>query len=206
MRAIATIAALAGMFGLGALLGPLAAIAIASLGTPDNERQIMAAALRLMTAFDDRYPAEPSLYSIEFDGDVTDCGYDVDLVGQAEPFDPFGQTWTPYTGYFDLTHWRSDDWRREAERRRVEFVARQLSPFELTFLSRCIGETAFADLCGEKVRNLLDSGNRLRSDSMPADEPRYEQPRQNRTICTYLDGLAARRGQPLSAGRRDTAR
>jgi hypothetical protein len=81
-------------------------------------------------------------------------------------------------------------------------VERSLSPFSATFLHQCIESSVFSSLCDRRLGGILggfrwpDDPSQLRQFAT-ADG----QIRQEKTICTYLDGVAARRGIPLGTPR-----
>ena len=75
----------------------------------------------------------------------------------------------------------------------------QLSGFELTFLDSCIRLTMFAGLCGRRVGTALEQAALDSPAALPAAGPRFDQTRESATLCRYLDGIAARQGQPLAS-------
>ncbi len=191
---------LAGVFVSGTFLGSLALAALGALEAPDDEFSRRNHAYDVLDAFDARARAGVAMNSsMDFGGAVSDCGYDPDRLFGPELSLAVGQAWTPYTGYFDLTIWQRNEFSQEVARRRAEHLSRHLGAFELVFLDRCIRSTLFAGQCALRVHRLLETGNLRSRNSMPASGPRFVQSRRDRTICTYLDGLAARKGLPLSA-------
>ncbi|HEX3423973.1 MAG TPA: hypothetical protein VHS33_11320 [Sphingomicrobium sp.] len=182
-----------GAFLVGVLLGPVLIAAFASFNAQSDSDDHRAAAHRLLSEFDDRYP---QIIQMSFDlGAVArDCGYDERLVG-GEVFGANSQRWTPSRGYFDLILWLEDGFRREVDRQRVSQLSSHLSDYELAFLDRCLRQTALAPLCGHKVRQVLEEGHLLDKFSLPSP---FDQTRRTGTICAFLDGVAARNKQPLA--------
>lgn len=81
------------------------------------------------------------------------------------------------------------DQERDALRvRRLDAVT---SDFSARFLRECMRSTLFAPLCESRTRDLLGSA---RGGPRELPEPTGDLG----TICTYLDGVAARRGLPLA--------
>lgn len=193
------LAAWALIFGLGLLLGPLLVAAIAGFAASSDDAARSGAAYRLLGAYDERYP-QYSLASRDWQRAASDCGYDFErLFGGATPPLAEGREWTPFSGYFDLILWQGGEFRKEVERRRAAHLTRQLGSFELTFLNICLRETVFAGLCGRSVASALDQGGLSSPSSLPSGGPRFDQTRESTTLCRYLDGLAARQGQPLAS-------
>ena len=186
---------------LGAVVGPLALAAWAALTAPDDATARLTAARRLLDAFDDRHPQEIGMASFDSSGFARDCGYDEEqLFGQTPSMlEGESQGWTPYTGYFDLIMWHHDEFRQEVGSRRTEHLSQRLNGLELVFLERCIRHTAFSFLCGGRVRRVLETGDLLSHSSLPPLGARPDQQRRSKTICTYLDGVVARKSLPLAA-------
>lgn len=196
------IALFGGALLLGVVVGPLALAALAALNAPRHGTERLTAAHRLLDAFDDRYPQEIRMASFTTSGFAGRCGYDEEqLFGQMPSFprlEPESQDWIPYTGYFDLIMWHRDEFRKEVERRRTEHLSQHLGGFEIAFLDRCIRRTAFSSFCGDRVRRVLETGDLRSQSSLPSSGPRPDQRRRSKTICTYLDGVAARKSHSLA--------
>ena len=188
------------IFAAGMVLGPVLLAAADGLARPSDAQERRAQAYALLKAFDDRDP-QVSMASMDWDMFIRDCGYTTEtLFGSPTPPLVEGQAWTPYSGYFDLFLWQGRQFGTAAEAARADVLFRSLSTFQLAFLGDCMRGTAFSGLCAGYVRQVLESGGGLSSNAMPRGAPRFDQRREERTICTYLDGLAARRGLPLAGG------
>ena len=185
------------IFGLGLVFGPvlLALASGATASSTDEER--WTAAYSLLKAYDERYP-QISMPSMDLDSAVRRCGYDPETLFQADHRIPRDH-WTPYGGYFDLVMWEHAEFREKVEEARTQHLAERRSPFSLRFLDQCLRATLMAPLCGRSVAQTLESGGLLSPNSSPTTRPRIDQARQGRTVCIYLDGIAARNGRPLAA-------
>lgn len=182
-------------FVLGFVLGPLLIVAINGVRLGDTEELEVDPAYHLLSAFDDRYPEGIPMSQLDLDGVARDCGYSSALIGRDLPPGLHDQRWTPAAGYFDLTMWLDDEFFQETKRRRVEQLREHLTGYELRFLDGCLRKTSFAGLCGLPVRRILKQSNLLSQYSLNSP---FAQPRRTKSICTYLDGIAARKGQPLA--------
>ena len=188
-------AIIAGAIVLGFLMGPLFAVAITSMKFRDPQALQVDPAYHLLSAFDDRYPEGIITRQMDLDGVARDCGYTEELYGRDLSPGLRDQRWTPATGYFDLMMWLDDEFSQEVKRRRAEQLRQHLTDYQLRFLDGCLRWTVFAGLCGGQVRHLLKQENLLSQSSLNSPFP---QPRRTQTICTYLDGIAARKGEPLA--------
>jgi hypothetical protein len=195
MRRAPLLLIVGGVFVLGFLMGPLAAVAITSMKVGDSQVLQLDPAYHLLSAFDDRYPEGIRMAQMDFDRVARDCGYTEELYGRDLTPRLEDQRWTPAAGYLDLTGWLDDEFFQEAKRRRAGQLRQNFTDYELKFLDGCMRKTVFANLCGEQVRRILREGNLLSPSSLNSPFP---QPRRIETICTYLDGIAARKKQPLA--------
>jgi hypothetical protein len=183
---------------IGAVAGPLALASVDAAFAAKDKWSQWEQTSNLLEAYDRQYP-EPIPMTQVFDSGVEDCGYKREMVfkkgDNIGAFEIHGTRWSPYTGYFLLENgWRSREFYLVVERRRLDYLQRRTSPFSAVFLDECIRRTIFRDVCGGRVGALLDAGHvrSSRESSRPIDATR-----QTNTICTYLDGLAARNGVPL---------
>ncbi|MFN3944771.1 MAG: hypothetical protein ACK4K7_07565 [Allosphingosinicella sp.] len=122
-----------------------------------------------------------------------ECGNDPEKVfpGRLDPTDP-RPAYTDFQGYSELSRWRGERRDKAWLREITNTIHERRSPFRIGFLRRCIESTLFADLCATEVKKVGDT------------VPRYGRPWANeavgfehRVICTFLDGVAARRDVPL---------
>jgi hypothetical protein len=105
---------------------------------------------------------------------------------------PPGAEWTPFQGYFDLRMWQGSEARADMRAGQAAQLAAALTPFQQGFYRECMGSSAFAPLCERRVAAVLaETAPRTAMAAAPAL-------RSKETICHFLDGVAARRGQPLA--------
>jgi len=189
----------AALFALGVLASPYFVGVAAGLAASSDEPSRRSSASELLGAFDERYPAPMVLPSIDWPAAARDCGYEFETVfGSATPPLADSPAWTPFTGYFDLMAAE----RREVRERLASLRSRQLfehlGPFELSFLGTCLRSALIPGPCGLRVRKVLEPRGLVDPYRWPSWGPRPNLTRQKSTLCTYLDGLAARRRQRLS--------
>ena len=202
MRWIRLGAIVFGCLAFGTIFGPLLLVTIAAATSqttgPYGE---VTEASRLIDAYRSRSPTGNLFLTLEMPMDDLACGYDFDQVfpDNLTAMTEFHQmnTYSDFEGYYALLAWRGksqdEDW--------LETIAvalnDQMSPFELGFLRRCIEATLFSSLCMNRVERYGDA------------VPRFDQRAnyglaagdEQRVICTFIDGVAARRGIPLSGAR-----
>ena len=169
-------------------------------GSDEGERRMQSIAL--LAAYRDHWPPPVWLVSIDFEGPIRECGYNSEtLFVPSQPRETWraGQ-WTPEEGYRDLWMVRSRDWRQRLDELRLARLDAETSAFSSEFLRACIRQSLFASSCAGQVRAILaaDDLDTTNGDAWPRNRPRPDQSRQNRNICAYLDGIAARRGLPLA--------
>jgi len=194
---------------LGAALLIAAAIVLAPLlygvakgllaGHGEGDRR--AQSIALLAAYREHWPPPVWLASQDFGRDIRDCGYEEDtLFPPSEPQLGQGEHWTPYAGYFDVLMARSRDWDRRLEELRLARLDGETSAFSSEFLRVCMRQSPFASLCASRVRAILvaDGLDIENGSAWPRNRPSPDQSRGTRTICAYLDGIAARRGLPLA--------
>lgn len=180
------------------LIGPIIFAAMAALVPTTEDEGQASEALQLLRKFDDAFPQGIPRYSIDPDYYFRQCGYDGNTVlGDISSVKQEGG-WVPYHGYYDLSSWFRGDFRREVEEARSNQLNTNLSGFELRFLNRCIANSAFSKVCGFRVRKVLEAGELYSNYSLPSSSPRPDESGQIRTMCAFLDGIAARKGQKLS--------
>ena len=157
----------------------------------------------LLGAYRDHWPPQIWLSSINLEGAVRECGYSGETIfdsNQRRELWRQGQ-WTHQDGYMDLWLERSQDWRRRLDELRMARLDVETSAFSSEFLRVCIRQSLFASVCAGRIRAILAAGDLDpdNGDAWPHGQPPPDQSRLTRNICTYLDGLAARRGLPLAA-------
>jgi hypothetical protein len=187
------------LFALGVLAGPFLVGVVAGFAASSDEPSRQSNAYELLSAFDERYPAPISLPYIDWQAAAGDCGHDFETVfGSATPPLTGGSAWTPFTGYFDLLAAERREVRERLESVRARQLAEHLKAFEIAFLTTCLRSALLPGACGVRVRTVLAHRDLVDPYRWPSRGPRPNLTRQRTTLCTYLDGLAARRRQPRS--------
>jgi hypothetical protein len=185
-------------------LGPITFAALISfLPTTERER-LPSDALRLLRTFDDAFPQAIPMYSRDPDFHFRKCGYDSEAILGDITSVKQRNSWVPYEGYFDLSAWVSDKFDQGVEEARAHQLDKRLSSFELRFLNRCIANSPFSTVCGYRVRKVLEAGNLYSNSSLPSSSHRPDQSGRMRTVCAFLDGIAARKGQKLGTAQIDS--
>jgi hypothetical protein len=139
------------------------------------------AAARLLDLYDAHNPPPLVLYQIVPDY----CGYG-ELSDDAEK----GYEYL-FTASL-LTHSRFQ------RRLRIERFTAVLTDFGAAFLGNCISRTVLARACESYIRRVLDRNGIRYARDLPVKSPDgHEQKVENSVTCRFLDGIAARAGQPL---------
>lgn len=182
---------------VGAVVGPALYFAVANLGQGEEQWDRLFLAADLMQAYD-TYNAPQGLHrTMAPDSTEQSCGYDIhELAGrESNPRIALapGKTsaWTPLSGYDDLVAMKDGQYNFMARFERGRALASH-SAFALRTLTDCIQSSALAPICSAYVRGTLSP---KRYDRAWISPPVIDQTRDDRTICTYLDGLAARSGK-----------
>ena len=197
------------LLGAGALLGPVVFAAVgAAVGASQKTYPSVTTgtgAFRLVEAYRARLPRGRLFTSVVAPEDGRECGYENDQVFP-RAFDQFGvsahtRKFTYYSGYWVLDQWRNDSRNAEWVDAIAQAIGEDMSAFEIDFLRRCIEATAFAPICMKKVAqygNAVSRFNRPQTSS-----PFLGYGSEDQIVCTYVDGVAARRGVPLAGPPRE---
>jgi hypothetical protein len=188
-------AAALALIGLIVLLAPLlfAVAKAAAAGNAVSDRGQQAdALLEAYRAYD---PPPLQMPLIDWEGDFIACGYRSETLLGADNRTLSGSEtgWTPFDGFLDLFVWRHRHWQERVDGQRIDLLGARTSAFSSEFLRICMRQSLAAPLCAWRVRSILAAAHLDGNDNAG----RIDESRQSRTICTYLDGLAARKGQPL---------
>lgn len=187
--------------GLTVLFAPLLFAAGKGLLAPSDDNARYAQAYRLLEAYRAYDPPQVVLASADWDGDIYVCGYRREqLFSEGDDLPREGETtpWTPYGGLWELMMWRSKRWREAIDGLLEDGLRARTSGFSSEFLRICMRQSLLAPLCAQRVRAMLVDAGWTGGSAAPAGR-RIDESRHNRTICVYLDGVAARRGQQLPA-------
>jgi hypothetical protein len=192
---------------VSALVVPIIqAVWIAScVSQSQDQLQIARLPRRVLDAYQLYMPAPPLPDIRPFDSrlQVSDCGHDFAHLFNSDIRDwQIGKPWSPYGGYIYLDWAASVWWESRALRVQNKLVNSQFSPFAQQFLIECLGRTAFARICANKIRSVFKKegfGDPITADSLPTKIPRPDTSLEERTRCVYLDGLEALKSKaPLS--------
>lgn len=197
------------LLGAGALLGPVVFAAIgAAVGTSQKTYPLVskgAVAFRLVEAYRARLPRGRLFTSVDAPKDGRECGYENAKVfpGAMDQFGVSARTnrFTYYSGYWVLDHWRNDNRNAEWVDGIGQAIAEDMSAFEIDFLRRCIEATAFAPICMKKVAQYGNTVSHFNRPQTPSPLLGYGS--EDQIVCTYVDGVAARRGVPLAEAPRE---
>lgn len=186
--------------GVGAIFGPLLfAVIGAAIAPAKGLAGQPIEAGKLVDAYRDKLPPLQLFLTVEMPQDGMECGYDPEKVFP----DGFSammkarqtNSYADYEGYYALDQWRNnnqdEDWIEEIKAE----VAKEMSPFEAGFLRRCIQSTVFSNLCMKEVESFGDTVPRFNS---KREHYLIAAGDEDRVVCTFVDGVAARRGIPLS--------
>jgi len=186
----------------GALFGPFLYFAAVHLIEDRDQLDAPIEAERLMVSIDRQFWASAPRFMATMLPDETgsSCGYSARAMMPGDDGNPrivlrpgLNDRWTPGTGYEDLKLWKMDQRHTVDLFARSKPLATRLSIYSMRVLSDCIDHTALASACAAYARSRIPGGY------VPPLEtrPEVDTTRENLTICTYLDGIAARAGKPL---------
>jgi hypothetical protein len=178
-------------------LGPIVFAALASFLPIAKDLERPSDALRLLRTFDDANPQGIPKYSMATDFYSRQCGYDSSAILGDFDLSRMRKGWTPHEGFYDLRGWINSQFYQVVEEARTVHLEKRLSVFELRFLDRCITNSAFSNVCGLRVRQALEQGDLYSKYFLPSSSRRPDQSNREKTMCAFLDGIAARKGQKL---------
>jgi hypothetical protein len=182
---------------IGTIFGPLVVAAAAAAIAPATGRNgEVIEATKLVEAYQNRLEPGLLFLTLVAPDDGAECGYDPDTVfpGGIEALAGNG-SYTDYLGYFALYRWRNankdDAWIRSI----TASIGQRMTPYEAGFLRRCIEGTLFADLCMAEVREIGETVPRF---DRKQKTGLLAEGHEDRVVCTFVDGVAARKGIRLS--------
>lgn len=184
----------------GAVVGPLLIAAAAAALGQESDGYGPGEAERLVDAYRDQLPRGHMFLSLAAPPDGEECGYNREIVRERSPATPSGgsrDAYSDYQGYAALNRWRGER-RDEAWIRAITAsIDERFSDFKIGFLRRCIESTLFAGLCANEVEQFGDTVPRFGRSGVD-----NAQDLEDRVVCTFVDGVAARKRIPLSTGGR----
>lgn len=169
----------------GAILGPVLIAAgqgMLASSEPDTRR---GETMRLVAAYRERLPPFRLMLTI-VPPDPERCGYAADSLFAK---DDRGGIGSPYDGFQVLDRWKAQRSDEAYLDQVADGLSRRMSPFSTVFLRRCMEATLFGNWCESRVRSIAD-------ELIPAERPAARA--DERVLCTYLDGVAARAGKSLA--------
>lgn len=189
-----------GVFVAGAVLGPIIiAAAGAAIVTAQEDHLKYREANALVDAYRGRLKPNKLFLTVIGPDDGEECGYKPEDVlpdrdeGYAEAR-RLGR-YTDYEGYQALYYWRIYSQDESYIDRIKESVAERVSPYEVSFLKRCIESTILSSICMKRVETFGTLVERFPTDRKPFE---HALGYRDRVICTFVDGVAARKGIPLA--------
>lgn len=184
---------------VGTILGPVViAATMAKLAPAKTRIGTSAEAEKLVDAYMARLEPGILFMTVVIPSDGEECGYDPEAVfpdGMVAMAKARGQKYVDYEGYYALNRWRRESRDQAYIRAIIRQIDKEMTPFEAGFLRRCIESTLFSDLCMRKVETFGDTvprfGPKVKT-GLPAEGE------EDRVVCSFVDGVAARKGIPLS--------
>jgi hypothetical protein len=206
-RAVRTGAIIAASVVVGAILGPVLFAVIGAIAAPaegTGGRSIEAN--KLVDAYRNKLPPFRLFTTVVMPDDGAECGYDAGKVFPGGILAMMkarqANSYSDYEGYYALDQWRNrnqdEDWIDAIKAQ----ISMEMSPFEAGFLRRCIESTVFSNLCMRQVEGFGDTVPRF---SSKREHFLIAAGDEDRVVCTFVDGVAARRGIPLSKRAGDRA-
>ncbi|MCB2082635.1 MAG: hypothetical protein KDD90_01075 [Sphingomonadaceae bacterium] len=199
MKAILRVASLLAM---GGIVGPVAFAAVASALTAtephydsfdENEYS------RLVEAYRARLPGLRLFMTIIPPEDGKECGYDPQALFPDQDNQVLDSTdkrsFTDYVGYLAMDRWRNNSRDDEYIAAITDNISERMSEFEAGFLRRCIEATVFSSACMSRVEAFGNTAERFDHNREPF--PIIGWGIEDEIVCTYADGVAARRSIPL---------
>ena len=195
-----------GLVLAGAILGPVvfaaasAALVAKQDGSPLHRRN---EADLLIDAYRSRLPVGIMFMTVMLPEDGKECGYKPEQVFP-NAFDELEigarqKRYTDYLGYWVLDHWRNKTQDEEWLSAVAQEIDNDFSDFEAGFLRRCIQATVFSPLCMNRVAPYGDRVERF--DHKRPASPMRGFGIEDQIVCTYVDGVAARRGIKVPSSR-----
>lgn len=190
------------LLAAGALLGPVVFAGIGAalaVSDPEDYPTKWQETQRLVEAYRARLPRGRLYTTIASPQNGVECGYNVaaifpDVYSESRQFGY-------WNGYQALDHWRDMNWKRQRIEEFGEAIGADMNEFEVVFLRRCIEATVLQPLCMAKIAGYSDRVSR--SDHLRATSLFEGYGYEDQIVCTYVDGVAARRGVPLAEAPRE---
>lgn len=190
-RAIGKLALVATIFLLGGLSLPVLIAAGGAAFTSKNKEDRFFEARRLIAVYQTHLPRNILFLSINSDGGAS-CGYDPEKLAPETTSKADRERYTDelmasITGERWWVEEQDDIWLSDIADR----ISNSNSAFTVSFLRRCIEGTALRPLCISHVSQ-LDQGVEYSPKKLD-----LRRAIAKRAYCTFVDGVAAKRGIPL---------
>ncbi len=191
------------VFLVGALVGPLLiAVVIAAVPSRREKPFIFEKDMeiaKLVRAYRAKLPARHVFLVALPTPDGRECGYNPEAVfpgGNMKSNEELvSDRWTDYDGYYALHRWRGEAQDEGYIAGITEKMTKDLSRFEAKFLRLCIESTIASEICSRKVSAYSELVDRFAKDTKQRSVTRGN---EDRIVCSYVDGVAVRRGMKLS--------
>ncbi len=189
---------------IGTVFGPLliavgGAAIVANQGDHDLERTNEAWAL--VEAYGDKLRPGLLFLTVTPPPDGEECGYDPGILFPDRSNDIAKSVderkFNDYVGYYVLDHWRNETRDAEYLSAIAQRIDEDMNDFEIAFLRRCISSTLFSSICMEQISGFDEKVERY--DHERSAYPIVGWGIEDEIVCTYADGVAARRGIPLKS-------
>ncbi len=188
---------------LGAIIGPIVAAAVLAVAAPSEVYGRNNEAAKLVEVYRSRLRPFLLFLTIARPENGSECGYNSETIFPRGlyAFKDMRKTgqYNDYVGYYALHTWSGNSSDDRWIANMTIALDERLSSFEAGFLRRCIESTVASTMCMSRVERLGRSVPRSELEGMDYPLP-YGQGWgfEDRVICSFVDGVAARKGLPLS--------
>ncbi|MFL9841678.1 hypothetical protein ABS767_11945 [Sphingomonas sp. ST-64] len=183
----------------GTVLGPVAVAAISALFPEQGPYGGSIEAQRLVEAYRNRLAPFRLFLTLTDPPNGEECGYEPEVLFpvlyiDARPVPDRAQIEQYLEAYEQLRVWKNFD---EGERYVSDitmWIDKNVGPYEVAFLRRCIESTIVSPYCMNRVESFGNAVERF-----PKTDNEVRRRAKGITIvCSYLDGYALRRGLPIA--------
>ncbi|MEZ0243263.1 MAG: hypothetical protein ACAH11_07800 [Sphingomonas sp.] len=194
-------------FTIGTIFGPILIAGVSAIlptteprpvPGPDNDDPLVQAQ-RLVTTYRAHLPRGNLFTTVAMPPYGRECGYDPNLVFptvfRRAKHSESANDRENYLGYWALHRWRGDSQDEAWIADITDLISREMSVSKMKFLRTCIESPLFSERCMSEVDAYGDRVERFGKRSGQWSLP---DGLEDRTVCLFVDGVAARRGIPLS--------
>ena len=198
MRRNFIIVSLAVLFGW--IAGPIMYAALAALSPGERSYGTNVEIVRLLDVYRANLRSHFLFRSIASHPDGRECGYEPEEIMPDQIWamgDARKEEFNAYEGYYALNRWIGQQ-KDEAYISRIgENILSRVSQYEIQFLRRCIESTVLSPVCMNRVSSFASGVQRF-PEKDETDEFYFVGGQDEKIICLYLDGVAARKGLVLA--------